>query len=65
MDFVILVSNKDQRFDQNVLRNMLSWSDMMVFGIPKWTHTRSKNSLAVSSMVIFFLQVVRMAIFEN
>jgi hypothetical protein len=62
---VSLVSNGDQRHDQNVLRNLLSWSEMMVFGIPKWTHTHLKKSLAVSFIVIFFLQAVSMAIFEN
>jgi hypothetical protein len=65
VDLVSLVSNNDQRLDQNVLRNLLSRLDMMVCGIPKWTHTRSKKSLVVSATVIFFLQDVRMAIFEN
>jgi hypothetical protein len=55
VDLVILVSNSDQRLDQNVLRNRFSWSEMMVCGIPKWTHTRSKKSLEVSIVVIFFL----------
>jgi hypothetical protein len=65
VDFVSLVSNSDQRLDQNVLKNLLSWLEMMVCGIPKWPHTRSKKILAVSSTVIVFLQVVRMAIFKN
>jgi hypothetical protein len=65
VDLVSLVSNSDQRLDQNVLRNLLSRSEMMVCGIPKWTHTHSKKSLAVSVTVMFFLQAVRMAIFEN
>jgi hypothetical protein len=55
MDFVSLVSNRDQRLDQKVLRNMLSRLEMMVYGIPKWTQNRSKKSLAVSSTVTFFL----------
>jgi hypothetical protein len=55
VDLVSLMSNSDQRLDQNVLRNMLYRSEMMVCGIPKWTHTRSKNILAVSIAVIFFL----------
>jgi hypothetical protein len=58
-------SNSDQRLDQNVLRNLLSQSEMMVYGIPKWTHTHSNKILEVSADVIFFLQAVRMAIFEN
>jgi hypothetical protein len=29
VDFVSLVSNNDQRLDQNVLRNLLSQSEMM------------------------------------
>ena len=65
MDLVSFVSNIDQRLDQNVLRNLLSQSDMIDCGIPKCTHTRSKKSLAVASAVIFFLQTAIMAIFEN
>jgi hypothetical protein len=65
MDLVSLVSNNDQRLEKNVLRNMLSRSEMMVCGIPKWTHTRSKKSLVVSVDVMVFLQAVRMAIFEK
>jgi hypothetical protein len=65
VDLVSLVSNSDQRLNQNVLRNLLSHSKMMVCGVPKWTHTRSKKSLVVSATVMFLLEVVRMAIFEN
>jgi hypothetical protein len=65
VDLVSLVSNSDQRLEKNVLRNLFSRLDMMVCGIPKWTHTRSKKRLAVSTTVMVFLQVVRMAIFEN
>ena len=65
MDLVSLVSNIDQRLDQNVLRNLLSRFDMIDYGIPKCTHTRSKKSLAVASVVIFFLQAAIMASFEN
>jgi hypothetical protein len=65
VDLVILVSNSDQRLDQNVLRNLLSQSDMMVCGVPKWTHTHSKKSLEIYSSLIFFLQAVRMTIFKN
>jgi hypothetical protein len=43
-----LVSNNDQRLDQNVLRNLLSRSEMRVCGIPKWTHTCSKKRWVVS-----------------
>jgi hypothetical protein len=38
---------------------------MMIYGIQKSTHTRSKKILAVYATVMFFLQAVRMAIFEN
>jgi hypothetical protein len=55
MDLVRLVSNSDQRRDQNVLRNLLSQSEMMFCGIPKWTHTCSKKILAVSVVVMLFL----------
>jgi hypothetical protein len=65
VDFVSLVSNRDQKIDQNVLRNRLSRSDMMVCGIPKWTHGHSKKSWAIFVAVEFFLHVVRMDIFEN
>jgi hypothetical protein len=65
VDLVSLVSNIDQRLDQNVLRNLLSRSEMIDYGIPKCTHTCSKKSLAVASAVIFFLQAIIMDIFEN
>ena len=65
MELVSLVSKIDQRLDQNVLRNLLSQSDMIDCGIPKCTHTHSTKSLAVASNVIFFLQAAIMAIFEN
>jgi hypothetical protein len=65
VDLVSLVSNSDQRLDQNVLRNRLSWSEIMVCGIPKCTHTRSKKSLVVAYVVMFFLQAARIAILEK
>ena len=65
VDLVSLVSNIDQRLDQNVLRNLLSRSDMIDCGIPKGTRTHSKKILVVASIVIFFLQAVIMAIFKN
>ena len=65
MDLVSLVSNIDQRLDQNVLRNLLSQYKMIDCGIPKCTHTRSKKSLAVASIVILFLQAAMMATFED
>jgi hypothetical protein len=60
-----LVSSIDQRLDQNVLRNLLSQSEMIDCGIPKCTHTHSKKSLGVASAVIFFLQAIMMVIFKN
>jgi hypothetical protein len=65
VDLVRLVSNNDQILYQNVLMNLLSQSEMMFYGIPKWTHTRSKKILAVSADVMLFLQAVRMSIFKN
>ena len=65
MDLVSLVSRIDQRLDQNVLRNLMSQSDMIDYGIPKCTQTLSKNILAVSFAVIFFFEAAIMAIFEN
>ena len=55
VDLVSLVSINDHGLDQNVLRNLLSRSEMIVCGSPKWTHTRSKKSLAVASAVMLFL----------
>jgi hypothetical protein len=65
MDLVSLVSSSDQRLDQNVLRNRLSQSETMVCGIPKCTQTHSKKSLAVASVVMFFLQATRITILEK
>jgi hypothetical protein len=65
VDLVSLVSNSDQRLNQNVLRNLLYVSEIMVFGIPKWTHNHLKKILVISVILILFLQAVRMAIFEN
>ena len=65
LDVVSMVSNIDRRLDQNVLTNLLSRSEMIDCGIPKCTHTRSKKSLEVAYVVIFFLQATIMAIFEN
>jgi hypothetical protein len=55
MDLVSLVSNNNQRLDQNVLRNQLSQSETMVCGIPKFTKIHSKKSLEVASTMILFL----------
>ena len=55
VDLVSLVSSIDHRLDRNVLRNILSRSEIIGCGIPKCTHTHSKNSLAVDFVVIFFL----------
>jgi hypothetical protein len=65
VELVNLVSNSDQRLDQNVLRNLLYRSKMMVCGIPKGNHTHSKNSLVISVILMLFLQAMRMAIFKN
>jgi hypothetical protein len=62
MDFVSLVSNSDESPDQNVIRKLLSRFDVTVYGILKCTHTRSKKTLAVASVVIFFLQAVSVEI---
>jgi hypothetical protein len=65
VDLVSLVSNSDQRLDQNVLRNRLSQFGIMFCGIPKCTHTHSKKSLIVAFAVMFFLQAARIAILEK
>ena len=65
MDLVSLVASIDQRLDQNVLRNLLSRSEMIDYGIQKCTHTHSKKSFTVSSTVILFLQADNIAILEN
>jgi hypothetical protein len=58
VDLVSLVSNSDQILDQNVLRNFLSQSEVMVYGFSKWTNTPSRKSLAVSSAMMFFFQAL-------
>jgi hypothetical protein len=65
VDLVSLVSNSDQKLGHNVLRNIFSRYDMMVYGITKCTQTHLNKNLSVASNVIFFLQDVRMAILEN
>jgi hypothetical protein len=65
VDLVILVSNSDQRLDQNLLRNRLSRSETMVCGIPKSTQTHSRKSLVIASSVMLFLQLTRIAILEK
>jgi hypothetical protein len=65
VDLVSLVSNSDQRLDQNVLRNLLYQYEVVVYGIPKWTHTCLKKSLTVFVAVMLFLRAMIMAIFEN
>lgn len=40
-----LVSNNDHKLDQNVLKKLLSWSEIMVCGSLKWTNTHSKKEL--------------------
>jgi hypothetical protein len=65
MDLVSLVSNSDHRLDQDVLRNRLSQSEMMVCGILKCTHTHLKKILAVASVVILFLQAAKITILEK
>ena len=57
-----LVSNSDQRIDQNVLKNMMFGNDMMFYGIIKCTHTRLMKKLAVDSSVIIFMHGVRISI---
>jgi hypothetical protein len=59
------VSSSDQRLDQNVLRNKLSLSEKMVYGIPKCTQTHSKKRLAVASAVMLFLQATRITILQK
>ena len=65
VDFVSLVSSIDHRLDQNVLRNLLSQSEIIDYGTPKCTHTRSNKSLVVDYAVIFFLHASIMASFKN
>jgi hypothetical protein len=54
VDFVSLDYNTDQRLDEKVLRNLLSPSEMMVCGIPKWTQTHSKKIL----LSIFYCDIL-------
>jgi hypothetical protein len=65
VDLESLVSNSDERLNQNVLRNLLSRSEVMVCGIQKWTHTHLKKSMAIFAAMMFLLEAVIMAIFQN
>jgi hypothetical protein len=65
VDLMRLVSNSDHRLTQNVLRNRISQSEIMVYGIPKCTYTHSKKSLVVASVVMLFLQEAIIAILEK
>jgi hypothetical protein len=65
VDLVILVYSSDQRLYQNVLRNRMSQSKIMVCGIQKCTHTHLKKILAVYSTMMFFLQEARITILEK
>jgi hypothetical protein len=65
MGLVSLVSSHDQRLNQNVLRNRISRSEMMVFGIPKCTRTRSNKISAMASVVMLFFQATIITILEN
>jgi hypothetical protein len=51
--------------DKKVLRNLLSLSKIMVHISPKLTQTYAKNILVVASVMILFLQGVKIAILEN
>lgn len=62
---VRLISNIEQKLNQNVLRNMLSQFEIMDCGIPKCTYTRSKKSLTIAFVAILFLSATKMAILEN
>jgi hypothetical protein len=65
MDLVSLVSNSDQRLNQNVLRNRMSRYETMVCRIPKCNHTRSKKILAVAFSMMLFLQATKITILEK
>jgi hypothetical protein len=65
VDMVSLVSSSDQRLDQNLLRNQRSQFEIIVYGIPKCTHTRLKKSLVVTSALMLFLQAAIITIFEK
>jgi hypothetical protein len=65
VDLVSLVSNNDQRLDQNVLKNFLSQSNIMFGGRSKCIHTCSNKILEVASNMILFFHVVKMFIFDN
>jgi hypothetical protein len=55
MDLVSSISRSDKRLNRTMLRNQISWSEIMVFVIQKCTHTHSKKILAVAYVVMFFL----------
>jgi hypothetical protein len=56
VDLLSLVSIIDHRLEKKVFRNLLSRSEIMVHGIPKWTQKCSKKSFVVASAMILFFQ---------
>jgi hypothetical protein len=60
VDLVNLVSIIDHRFDQKVLRNLLSQSEIIVRGSPNLTKTCVKKRLTVASVVMLFFQDAKM-----
>ena len=63
VDLFNLVSIFSHNVVQNSLRNIVSIYEMMLLGIPKCTHTYSKNKFVSSYSLIVFLQGMRMHIF--
>jgi len=64
-DLVNMVSIKDHRLHQKVLKNLLSLSKIMVLGNPKWYSFYMVPTTTVALVVILFLHGAKMAILEN
>jgi len=64
VNLVSFVSIIDHRMDQKVLRNLLSWSEIIFRGIPKWTQTSVKNILVVASVMMLFLHGAKISILD-
>jgi hypothetical protein len=65
VDLVNLASIIDHRFDQKVVRNLLSQSKIIVCESPNLTKTCVKKRLTVASAVMLLFQDANNVILEN
>jgi len=65
LDLLNFVSMFSHNLVQNLLRNLMSLSEMMLLGIPKCTQTCAKNTFTTSCLLMVFLQGIRIHILLN